>query len=133
MDPNEMRHKSRKPRKRKPAFNPDDFTFVNVYLDTADKKALEAEELNDSDLWSFISRFVEEEYKFSLSCDAEHDRFIAALTGRKPGSDNFNRCVSASAATPDRAVQALRYKVLHKLPLDAPWAPYEDRESSDFR
>jgi hypothetical protein len=106
------RKKYRPPKK---ASSPPEFQFVSCKLTAEDRRNLESYTVPEPDLWLWLSERVEEGYKASLVMDAEHDRYIASLTGKKASGDAWNRCLSASGPDLEGSLLCLHYKFVEKL------------------
>jgi len=87
-----------------------EFEYLNVDLTAKDSERLEA--LVDSGEFPLagILELSSMGYKFSLSPDKEHKRFVASLTDKSPDSAFWNKCLTGSGATALDAWHSVAYK-----------------------
>jgi len=98
------------------------FGYINYELTAKDKERLEALIPEDEVTLEDIYGLVTSGYKFSLSEDEKHKRFVAALTDKSPDSAFWNQCLTGSGASAADATFALLYK--HRYACDGDWANF---------
>jgi len=97
--------------------------FINVSLNEETKKAYEAWDIQDSDVWDGLASYGEKGYKFSLTHNKENSSWVATYTGTEGAGKNAGYAVSGYAGDPYNAARVLLFKVSAILP-DA-WKEYK--------
>lgn len=108
MGMNDRQQKSRKAPKSQPALEYG--KYITYDLQAHDREWLHAADLQTEFPDSVLDDLVSSGYKYSLSPDPTHHRFIATLTDKDPTSPFAGYSMSGSGATPTAARYSLLYR-----------------------
>lgn len=88
-------------------------TFVNILLSDNDKAVLRTWQVDETELFAQLERWVEDGYKVSLSIDHHNTGGICSLTGKVGCTvdGNVNRCLVSRGPDMRGAMLATMYKL----------------------
>jgi len=84
--------------------------FIDIDLTDADKDVVRDMSTEAEDVLGIVAELVEDGNKLTLSNDAAHNSYVAAVTSRNAASPNAGLTLSGRGSTLWKAVNALWYK-----------------------
>jgi hypothetical protein len=86
------------------------FTFVNISLNSADKEALAAADIGADGIWDFIAEQVDNGYKLSFNQDRRSDGYLVTMSGVACRTENIGKILTGRGSSLENAVISLMYK-----------------------